>query len=540
MCDAMNRKRETLRKRAVVLLGACVYALLFALCSQVDQSGSVEAKTAAVRFFAALPVALCVLAAAFCYVLPHLEIRKAQEEKPFFTAGAFAFLLCCYGAMFLVQYPGSFMYDTQRQVFQIARNDYELFHPLVHTLLIRFCLSFRDALGSVEKCAALYSVITLTIAAACFSQVCASVFRMHGRRAARVSLAFFGLYPAHAAFAANCTKDGLFAAFFALLFALCCEDVLSGGLGRRHRGMQLLAGTLACLLRNNMIYALVVWAVLLLLRGGRYVKLIAVSALAVVLCVLGNGAMQRATNARDGSRIEMLSVPIQQLARARVEREDCFTQEEKALMDLVFVDALYHTPEPLYMRYEPTLADPVKNYLDEALVLKRFEELARMWASVGAKCPGVYLDAFLNLALPSLYPYSEYKVAQPYIETGLQPGVVTAPFGLPPMTQPARFEGLRRWMQDNIFATGADDIPVIRYLFNTGFIYWILLLLVLYDLYSGRDDRFALSLLPVMLWGTLLLGPVMQGRYLYPFICVLPLFIARSKEERRQNPKDLE
>ena len=527
MCNAM-KKRETLRRRLVLAGGAGIYALLFALCSQIDGRGSVEAGTAVLRFLMALPVSFGVLWMLFRRVMPRLEIKKAQDERAFFTLGVFAFLACCYGAMFIIQYPGSFMYDTQRQVFQIARNDYELFHPLAHTLLIRFCLSFRDIFGSVEKCAALYSVITLTIAAACFSQVCASIARMHGRRAARISTVFFGLYPAHAAFAANCTKDGLFSAFFALFVALCFEETLRGKLSGGHRALRLLAGALACLLRNNMIYALVAWAALLAIRGRKYVKLIAVSALAVVLCAVGNGVMQRATNARDGSRIEMLSVPIQQLARARLERPDCFTEEEKALMDLVFVDALYHTPEPLYMHYEPTLADPVKNYLDEQLVLERFDDLSRMWGSVGAKCPGVYLDAFLNLALPSLYPYGEYKVAQPYIETGLQPGVVTAPFGLPPMTQPARFESLRNWMQENIFETGADDIPVVRLLFNTGVIYWLLLMMVLYELYSGRYDRFVLSLLPVMLWGTLLLGPVMQGRYLYPFICVLPLFAARS------------
>ena len=380
-------RRETLRKRAVIGLGACIYALLFALCSQIDKSGSVQAGTAALRFLMALPAALAALWLLFRYVMPRLETKKNQDQKRFFALGAFVFLLCCYGAMFLLQYPGSFMYDTQRQVFQIARNDYELFHPLVHTLLIRFCLSFREVLGSVEKCAALYSVITLTIAAGCFSQVCASVSRMHGRRAARISAAFFGLYPAHAAFAANCTKDGLFSAFFALFFALCVEEVLSGKLSSGQKVLRLMAGMLACLLRNNMIYALAAWAVLLLLRGRRYARLIAVSALAVALCICGNGAMQWATNARDGSRIEMLSVPIQQLSRARIERPECFTEEEKALMDLVFVDALYHTPEPLYTHYEPTLADPVKNYLDENLVLDRFGDLARMWANIGANSP---------------------------------------------------------------------------------------------------------------------------------------------------------
>ncbi|MBR4039099.1 MAG: hypothetical protein IKJ11_03255 [Clostridia bacterium] len=521
-----------IRRRAVLILAACIYALLFSLGSQIDAVGTVDAGKAIVRFALALPVSLGVLWALFVYGMPCLERGKPGGGQARLTFCVFAFLLFCYGAMFLIHYPGSFMYDTQRQVFQIARNEYEMFHPLVHTLLIRACLSFVNVFDSFEKCAALYSVITLTIAALCFSQVCASIGRMYGKRAAVISAAFFGLYPSHMAFAANCTKDGLFAAFFALFFALCFEETNLGCLSKGRRALRLAAGTLACLLRNNMIYALVVWAALLLVCGRVYLRRALCCVLAVILCIGANGIMQRMTHAGSGSKIEMMSVPIQQLSRARLERSDCFTQEEKELMDLVFVDALYHTPEPLYEHYEPTLADPVKNYLDEALVLERMDDLARMWLSVGSKCPGVYLDAFLNLALPSLYPYSQYKVAQPYIETGLQPGVVTAPFGQPPMTQPGRFAGIRAWMYEHIYSTGADDIPLIRYLFNTGFIYWILLMIMLFELYSGRYDRFMLLLLPALLWGTYLLGPVMQGRYLYPFICVLPLFVCRQVKDK--------
>ena len=526
------KQKETMRKRAVLALGAAVYAMLFALCSQIDRTGSVMAGTAVMRFVLALPVSLGVLWVLFRYIFPRLEKGKPEQGNARLTIGIFAFLLCCYGAMFLIHYPGSFMYDTQRQVFQIARNDYEMFHPLAHTLLIRACLSFVNVFGSIEKCAALYSVITLTIAALCFSQACAAIGRMYGKKPAVISAAFFGLYPAHMAFAANCTKDGLFSAFFALFFALCFEETILGRLTGARRVVRLAAGMLACLLRNNMIYALVVWTLVLLICGKTHLRRALCCVLAIVLSICANSAMQRMTNARDGSKIEMLSVPIQQLSRARLERPDCFTQEEKELMDLIFVDAFYDASEPLYMRYEPTLADPVKNYLDEALVLERFGDLSRMWLSVGAKCPGVYLDAFLNLALPSLYPYSDYRVAQPYIETGLQPGVVTAPFGQMPMSQPARFEGVRNWLYEHIFSTGADEIPVVRFLFNTGAVYWLLLAIVLYEFYSGCFDRIVLALLPVLLWGTYLLGPVMQGRYLYPFICVLPLFVSRRRKDK--------
>ena len=194
-------------------------------------------------------------------------------------------------------------------------------------------------------------------------------------------------------------------------------------------------------------------------------------------------------------------------------------------MDEVFVDR--YVDAPLYMRYEPTLADPVKNGLDEATVKARFSELTGLWSSVGARCPGVYLDAFVHLALPSLYPYSAYRVAQPYIETGLQPGVLTEPFGQEPMTQPRRFAAVRAWLDEHLFATGADGVPLVRWLFNTGGIFWLLLLLLLGDLYDGCWHRVSVLALPVLLYATYLLGPVMQGRYLYPFVCVLPLLAAR-------------
>ncbi|MBQ2948033.1 MAG: hypothetical protein IJD94_03550, partial [Clostridia bacterium] len=79
----------------------------------------------------------------------------------------------------------------------------------------------------------------------------------------------------------------------------------------------------------------------------------------------------------------------------------------------------------------------------------------------------------------------------------------------------------------HVYATGADDVPLVRYLFNTGFVFWLLLLLYLYEICCGRMDGVLMLLLPLLLYATYLLGPVMQGRYLYPFVCALPLFASR-------------
>ena len=76
-------------------------------------------------------------------------------------------------------------------------------------------------------------------------------------------------------------------------------------------------------------------------------------------------------------------------------------------------------------------------------------------------------------------------------------------------------------------AKGAMQIPVVGWLFNMGVIVWTMLFFALREMYWGRWRRFGTALLPVLLGGTFLLGPVMAGRYIYPFVCALPVLAAR-------------
>ena len=64
-----------------------------------------------------------------------------------------------------------------------------------------------------------------------------------------------------------------------------------------------------------------------------------------------------------------------------------------------------------------------------------------------------------------------------------------------------------------------------------GVIIWALFFFVLRELYWGRWKRLGVFLLPVLLWGTFLLGPVMAGRYIYPFVCALPVAAGKPLDE---------
>ena len=512
--------QKSLRRLLTLLIGAVIYAVLYAFCSQIDEVGFIQWRTAAVRFVLALPVALAALWLLMRHVLPKTEMKPdAEEKKPFCTWGAFLFILCCYVPMFLIEYPGSFTYDTQTQAYQIARNDYASSFPLLHTLLIRFCVSLRGVLGSMNRCAALYSTIQMVLVAFCFAQFCASVSRSVSGRAARLSMLFFGLYPLHMAFASNCTKDVLFASFLALYVALCFEEIACG-ITRGRRVLQVVSGVLACLLRNNMIYAMIAWVVVLLIVRKNFRRMALYGLLICALSLGINTGLKAATDAESGDVIELFSVPIQQLARVRLYAPQALDQAEMDVIDTVYQGWRFY-------QYEPTLSDEIKNNIVDQVFEENLGDFLKTWASVGAKCPAVYLDAFLNLALPSLYPYRVWHGAAEYLETGCNGDVLSGLFGAENLTQPECFTGIRRWLDEHLWETGAAETPVIRWLLNTGVVYWLMLLLFLYDIYGGRWNRVRLELLLVLLWVPYLFGPVMQARYMYPFVCVLPLFAFR-------------
>ena len=75
------------------------------------------------------------------------------------------------------------------------------------------------------------------------------------------------------------------------------------------------------------------------------------------------------------------------------------------------------------------------------------------------------------------------------------------------------------------------QVPVLGLLFNMGLINWALLFFVLRSLGKGRKGEALAGALPLLLLGTFLLGPVMAGRYIYPFVCSLPVAAAAAEKK---------
>jgi len=514
-------KETQLRKRAVIVLGSAMYALFAAFGWQAEHYKETRMAQA---LFVSAALMLPVMGLLRLLFLAE-EKRKGGAAQPgrFSAPKAFALILACYIPMFLIAFPGSFAYDVPFQLEQVFTGSYSTHHPLLHTLLMGACVKLGHVFGHINLGAALYTVIQMTGLAACFALTCASVARQSSTRAAKWSAVFFAFYPLHMMMSVNATKDVLFSGLFVLTLALMREALISE---KKEAG--LLTGVALCgagmlLLRNNALYAMAVWLVLAIILLGHSAMRTAAAALAAIVLSLGVGGMMKAaTNAVDGDLCEMLSWPIQQMARARNLHEDRLTLEEKAAIDELM-------PGESWKLYDPTISDPVKFEFDTDAFLADAGKYAKAYLSVAEKCPKAYFDALLMHTYSFFYPYSEYRVSGYYLQMGVS-DLYYDWCDFERISSQSTVPRVLASLSWRFGAQGAMQIPVIGYAFNMGVIIWVMLYFVLRELYLGRWKGFVCALLPVLLWGTFLLGPVMAGRYIYPFVCCLPVLASHIEE----------
>ena len=512
------------RRRVVTALGAAMYALMAGLGYQAQKLGA--------RGTSDLPRALMTAAALFvpAYVLLACLLRwsegkkaTAQRGRPFRAGRAFWLIFACYVPMFAITFPGSFAYDVPFQLEQVFMGNFSTHHPLLHTLLMGGLVKLGHDLGNINLGAALYTLVQMAAMAGCFALTCASIARQSSARAARWAAAFFALYPLHMMLAVNATKDVLFSGLFVLTLALVREALLRGNPGWKLTAGIALCGAAMLLLRNNALYAMAVWLVLaLLILRKKALRTVLAAALAAALCVGAGNAMKTALNASEGDLCEMLSWPIQQMARARNLHGDRLTAQEKAAIDELM-------PGQAWALYDPTISDPVKFEFDTAQFLSDTGKYAQAYLSVGMKCPQAYLDALLAHTYSFWYPYQAYGVSGYYLQMGISDQYYDW-CNFERISSQSLLPRVLASLSWRFGAQGAMQIPVVGYLFNMGVIAWIMLYFAIRDAHQGRWKAFSCALLPVLLWGTFLLGPVMAGRYIYPFVCCLPVMASLVKE----------
>lgn len=457
------------------------------------------------------------------------EAEDASEEcsrRPIWQVWLFYSLLIflCWMPVFLAYYPSVFAYDAEGQLYQVLAGDYSTHHPLLHTLFLGAFFRLGIALGSCSAGMAVHSVVQMALMAGAFGWALSFLYQRRVPGWVRVLLfLFFSFFPANPVLAMSTTKDVLFAAFV-LLYTLCLyrmacgRDVRQGG---KAQAVYIVAGVLMLLFRNNAVYAFIV-SVPIVYAGLAERKRMYLRMTLLVFALFGICAfsLKAVTHAQSGSPREMLSVPLQQMARTRVKAEEEIDPSLRQELEK------YIPSEWVFAAYNPHLADPVKN---RAVIHDDPAGLIKTWIRLGLQHPAIYIDAFLDnsLGLWYLWDTSHAQVYGIGTESGF--GYLSTDN----RTMPAGFEveehsllpGLRVFMERIVSDNAYGRIPVVRLLFAPALYWWLLYLCLVTALYRKRYREILPVVFLVAYCLTLLLSPTVLVRYIYPLLVTIPVIL---------------
>ncbi len=437
------------------------------------------------------------------------------KELPFATI--FFLIFIPYFLVYLAYYPGNLAYDVFNQWYQYTTGNFSTHHPLIHTLLM--CGMFTIG-KDFNTGIALYSflqmfVLTLSIT---FGLSFVQKLKVPGWLTA-ACLVYFSLFPVFPVLGVSATKDVLFGALFLTAFLLGIKAAEN----KEGKGIRwLFPGTLALsiLFRNNAIYAAAAECVLLLILlpatgKKRFAgKIIIGIFAAIVASEAGFVGLKQITNAEDGSIAEMLSVPIQQLARVYNYEYEKLDQDDLNTLN-------YYIPLIVLPNYNEVISDPVKTLFITGNYWESPSTFFRFWLSVGKKCPFTYADSFLRNTAPlwKIGDRSNLRINNDYLAVGFHRIEDSVK---PDSKLPALKKALDRLAGEGEIL----DIPVLSLLASMALYFWLLFMAAWILLAEKQFEMLYLPLLPLLYMMTLLLGPCIDLRYcLAPILCT-PFMLA--------------
>ena len=547
---AVNRTLHTIDlqdKRGWLIAG--VFSFLFTMAMlfgvRLDSVGSVNFKDW--KLWISLPVLTClfaILIRKFWQFLVGMEERKkryaAHIKMPDTPAKAaqygsvltFFFLLLCWLPVFLAVYPGFFVYDAQDEWLQVASRTFTTHHPLVHVLMLGGIIcavhKFTDSYNLGIAC---YMIVQMVLVSGVFVYLLSYMRKRKVSRILRtISLLYFAFFPVIVMFTLCSAKDTLFTVSL-LMFVLSLLDMGSNAelfFASKKMMIGFVLSALSMLLfRKNGIYAFAVMAPILLVYHKKHLKKVLFMLAAVFLSYfLINIGLTASLHAESGENQEILTVPIQQLARTYKFNREVFSSE-----DIIALHEIL--PEEALVLYNPKLSDPVKvRFQNDAYAADKLRYLS-LWIRIGLKKPLSYINAWLVNSYGFWYPDTVIDVYSGNTVFTFTYGD-SSYFGYE-VEQPGFRDSKIPWLDEAYrelaLEITQEKIPIYSMLYSPGGIFWCIAFVFAYVLYRKKYYLVIPYLMVLLIWMTVLLGPTYLPRYVLIFWFGMPLFAAMLWEE---------
>ena len=213
------------------------------------------------------------------------------------------------------------------------------------------------------------------------------------------------------------------------------------------------------------------------------------------------------------------------------EDDNTMDAADKALINDFILDEAYRD-------YDPGIADPVKRHTNTYVARYRSGEFIRVYLHLLTQYPGDMINAALATNAGFLSPFDtthadvnrvEGRAGLSYVQTRWEEDTLNDRGIYKDSKWPWLFEQLESWAENNSYLR----TPVLKYLFVPGSYLWLYLALAAVLVIVDRK-RFCLPLAIVAgYYGTMLFGPTVQMRYVYPVMLALPYVLALVTGRRK-------
>lgn len=421
---------------------------------------------------------------------------------------------------FLNYYPGITSFDTHYQLMQgFGKVPYNNHHPVVHTFIMSSVVKVGHAItGDYNLGIALYVILQMIFCTITLSFV---IYYMGKRNInpiiKMITFLCFAFVPFVPQFSIAVWKDVPFAMFMVWFLIGIIEMITKEEkffAKKRNLGLFMLITLCVLFFRNNGVYIIILTLPFAIVWKRKYWKqILIILGIPIIFYYIITGPVFTKFNIAKSSSKEMLSIPMQQMARIVKYKGDELSEEDKNII------GQYINIDTAAENYDPTISDPIKNEFNDGTFNQDKLNLIKLYVKLVIKYPGETLEALVGNTYGYYYPeVVTYSIAT---------GVYKSPFEAEQFMNLHEDPIVNIPILDNMIDSIYDkQIPIVSLIANIGFVFWIVLGIVFYNIYQKRYN-YLLMFIPVgVLYLTCLASPVSgELRYIYAMFVSLPLFI---------------
>ena len=444
-------------------------------------------------------------------------------------------------------YPGTFINDTwsELQQFICYSNGEVVFsdhHPIFDTLVMSLIIvPLSQLTGRWHMMIFIYVLIQAILTSLAFASTVIYTFKKLGLgiKVSGTLLLLYCIIPVFPVAVQTVSKDALHSWGFVFFVLLYIELVRTNGLAIKDKAflIKLCIVIIYCCLTKKVGFYIMLFSLIVIFLFQKNNRKYLVIPIAAAIILMNNVMPIIRTNLQvsPGGKQEMFSLPFQMTARYVKYYGNDITEDEYEILDKVL------TMATLADRYNPTNADPVKNYYQKAED-EYYVKYIGVWLKQGLRHPGVYISAF-NAMISGWFSWSEYAPLmnnnwRNQHDTNLIPDWV-AVRGITEGTANAYQE-----MYHNLY-----KLPIIQIFLSYGFYASILPAFAVGTVFrewKNKRIKYWIAICPTMF--ALIFGcwmaPVsvhLEGmRYMYPVVYTVPLMIMWCLYIYKNNRADAE